>query len=212
MAILLMLVVGQGNTSEPFTEFYLLGPAGRADGYPTTLMVGEEASLTLGIVNRERQESTYRVSLFLNGAVVDEIDGVVLGRRQRWEQPVGFTLTRAGERQLVEFVLYMNGDGRPYRRLRLWVDGQEGRGLGETEAPSAVDAEAPPPATPPVVAQPPAEPQYQVHIVSRGENLTFISRRYGVSLEAVIQANASEIANPNLIYPNQRILIPLEAR
>lgn len=214
-AILLILVVGRGDEGEPFTEFYLLGPAGTADGYPATLTPGEEASLVLGIVNREGRETVYSVSLFVDGTLVDEIEGLRLGPRQRWEQPVGFTLTQAGERQLVEFVLYRDGRDRPYRTLHLWVDGRERKGsvLAGAEAPTSAGAEAPPLETTPTgpEAQPPG-PQYTVHIVERGENLTAISWRYGVPLGAVLQANAGEIANPNLIYPNQRILIPVEAQ
>ncbi len=58
---------------------------------------------------------------------------------------------------------------------------------------------------------PTPEEQYGEHIVSSGENLTVISRRYGVPLEAVIQVNANEIPNPDLIHPGQRILIPVAA-
>ena len=115
----------------------------------------------------------------------------------------------------MEFVLYRDGRDRPYHTLHLWVDGRERKGsvLAGAEAPTSAGAEAPPPEATPTGpgAQLPG-PQYTVHIVVRGENLTAISRRYGVPLEAVIQANAGEIANPNLIYPNQHILIPVEAR
>lgn len=52
------------------------------------------------------------------------------------------------------------------------------------------------------------EPQYNtvVHIVRWGENLTSISRRYGVSIYAIVQANG--LSNPNRIYAGQRLLIP----
>lgn len=45
-----------------------------------------------------------------------------------------------------------------------------------------------------------------VHIVQWGENLSSIARRYGVTVHAILRANA--ISNPNRIYAGQRIVIP----
>lgn len=45
-----------------------------------------------------------------------------------------------------------------------------------------------------------------LHIVRRGENLTRIAQRYGVSLSALLAANS--IKNPNLIYPGEVLRIP----
>ena len=45
-----------------------------------------------------------------------------------------------------------------------------------------------------------------VHIVQRGENLSMIAQRYGVSQAALAQANG--ISNPNLVYVGQRLTIP----
>jgi LysM repeat protein len=45
-----------------------------------------------------------------------------------------------------------------------------------------------------------------VHIVQRGETLSQIARRYGVSTTALAQANG--ISNPNFIYAGQRLAIP----
>ena len=41
-----------------------------------------------------------------------------------------------------------------------------------------------------------------------GENLTVIAKLYSVSLGAVIQAN--QLENPNLIHPNEQIVIPAQ--
>lgn len=53
-----------------------------------------------------------------------------------------------------------------------------------------------------------AAPEYQggVHVVQRGETLSQIARRYGVSMAALAQANG--ISNPNFIYSGQRLTIP----
>jgi LysM repeat protein len=59
-------------------------------------------------------------------------------------------------------------------------------------------------ATPSVWAAPPGHPP--VHIVRWGENLTWIAWRYGTTVHAIAAAN--HIANPNRIYPGQRLVIP----
>ncbi len=46
-----------------------------------------------------------------------------------------------------------------------------------------------------------------IHIVQWGENLTSISKRYGVSIQDIVAAN--HLANPNRIYVGQRLVIPL---
>jgi LysM repeat protein len=54
-----------------------------------------------------------------------------------------------------------------------------------------------------------AAPDHQsggVHIVQRGETLSQIARRYGVSMTALAQTNG--ISNPNFIYSGQRLTIP----
>ena len=45
------------------------------------------------------------------------------------------------------------------------------------------------------------------HAVVRGENLTHIAAKHGVSLAALRKANP-QIPNKNLIYPGQQINIP----
>lgn len=45
-----------------------------------------------------------------------------------------------------------------------------------------------------------------VHVVQRGDTLYSIARRYGVTVQAVAQANG--ILNPNLIYVGQQLSIP----
>jgi LysM repeat protein len=51
---------------------------------------------------------------------------------------------------------------------------------------------------------------YAVHIVKRGDTLAAIAFQYGVTINAIVQANG--IRNPNLIYVGQRLLIPATAQ
>lgn len=50
------------------------------------------------------------------------------------------------------------------------------------------------------------EPSPFTHVVSRGENLTYIASIYCTTVEAIMELNG--IANPNRIQPGQELLIP----
>ncbi|MGH2358688.1 MAG: lytic transglycosylase [Candidatus Limnocylindria bacterium] len=54
----------------------------------------------------------------------------------------------------------------------------------------------------------PAVPASSTHVVARGENLTWIARRYGTTVEAIVAANG--ITNPRLILAGQQLSIPGE--
>ena len=64
----------------------------------------------------------------------------------------------------------------------------------------------PPPAPAPVPPPMPRPPVSCIHVVQRGEWLSTIARRYGVSLWTMASANG--LSNPNRIYPGQRLVIP----
>jgi LysM repeat protein len=52
-----------------------------------------------------------------------------------------------------------------------------------------------------------------VHVVAPGDSLIAIAQRYGVSVAALKAINRdrypSLVTNPNLIFPGQRILVPV---
>ena len=65
------------------------------------------------------------------------------------------------------------------------------------------------PAAQPEAAPAPATPAVRVHAVTPGQNLTSIARAYGVTIAAIVKANA--ITNPSRIYAGQRLVIPGKA-
>ena len=111
---------------EKFTEFYLLGTEGKAVGYPEEVVLGEEARVIVGIVNREYKETSYRIEVTIDGRSYGKVGPVVLNHEQRWEQEVSFRPEKVGVGQKVEFLLYKNGSPAPSaERLHLWVNVQE---------------------------------------------------------------------------------------
>ena len=116
---------------EKFTEFYVLGPGGMAEEYPTNLTVGEEGEVIIGVVNHEYAAVSYQLELKVNGGVIDQ-KSIVLTHNETWESPFTFKPKKAGEDQKLEFLLYKNPFNKSvygeedeeeiYRALHLWVD------------------------------------------------------------------------------------------
>jgi uncharacterized membrane protein len=115
-------VIVTPKEGEKFTEFYVLGPGGKAEDYPTNLKVGEKGEVIIGIVNHEYANVTYQLEARLNGEVIDE-KSIELMHNETWESPFTFRATRAGEDQKLEFLLYKEGImNEVYRSLHLWLD------------------------------------------------------------------------------------------
>jgi uncharacterized membrane protein len=122
-------VIATPKVGEKFTEFYILGPEGRAGNYPEELKVGEEGRVILGIVNHEQDWASYKVEVWIDGEKANlRIEGedrgeikVELEHEQAWEKAVAIVPQKAGENQKVEFVLYKDGgsyfEEPPYLRI-----------------------------------------------------------------------------------------------
>jgi len=210
---LLALLPGKRAEGTPHTEFYLLGPGGRAESLPNELALGDAAVLTVGVANREGAAKTYGITVSIDGDRIEETAGVGVGPGQLWQRPIVLAPRRAGEDELVRFDLHMDGGASPYRTLYFRLDVlappapsmpvlAEERKPEPTPSPEATLAPAP------IPTPTPAPPQPRVHAVKAGENLTVIAELYSVSLGAVIQAN--QLENPNLIHPNEQIVIPAQ--
>jgi len=57
------------SSGEKFTEFYILGPDGKAGNYPTNLTVGENGTVTVGIVNHEGTSVSYELVMRSNNVI-----------------------------------------------------------------------------------------------------------------------------------------------
>lgn len=121
----LFYVVAAPRAGEQFTEFYILGPEGEAKDYPKKLVVGEEAIVTLGIVNHEGQEMSYHIEVVIDGVKNGELGPLLLADNEEKEEEVGLVPQKAGDNQRVEFLLYKDGEGKPYATLHLFIDARE---------------------------------------------------------------------------------------
>ena len=124
-AAALYYVVNYPQSTEEFTEFYILGNEGNAADYPEQLTVGEEARILLGISNQEQNTESYRVEIAIGGVTSSEIGPIVLKHTEKFEIIAPFIPDKAGEAQKVEFSLYKQGQEEVCESLHLWVNVQE---------------------------------------------------------------------------------------
>ncbi len=211
-AAVAFLATSRGS-SESFTEFYVLGPDGRAEGYPRTLALGDSLTVILGVVNHEGDDANYEIEATVDGQVAGLIDSARLKDGERWERPVTLLPNQAGNSQKAEFVLYkegMDGVDEVYRAVHLWVD-VEGPPAGALVAeaasqpePTATASPTPLPAPPPPVLT--AGPGGLVYLIEPGDTLTTVGERFGVSPEAIAAANG--MPEPGPILAGQELIIP----
>lgn len=124
LASLLMVVyvIVTPKQGEKFTEFYLLGPGGKAEGYPTNLTAGKTDSVIVGVVNHEYEPVNYTLRVTINDDILKE-ERIPTVNNQTWEQPVNFTPKQAGTALKLQFLLYKeNNLTMPYRDTHLWVN------------------------------------------------------------------------------------------
>jgi uncharacterized membrane protein len=118
----LVYMVAIPVVAEKFTEFSVLGPDGRAAGYPRQVVLGEEATVRLGVVNRESQEMEYRVEISVGGTIATRIGPLHLSDSEKWEEDVILKPTVVGVDHKVEFRLFKEEVGQPYSSLHIWLD------------------------------------------------------------------------------------------
>jgi len=213
-----LLVLAKPEVGERFTEFYVLGPYGEADDYPRWVLQGQLLNPIVGVINREHQDMNYRIRIEVGGQEVEQITDIHLAHDQKWVERVVFALQEPGDQQQLRFLLYREGQEEPYRSLHLWIDV---RALGTprpvetpgappvpTPVASSIAEPSPTPSPTPRPAEAPTEtPQRQVtHIVQPGETLSSIARQYGVTSQAIMEANGLE--DPNLLEVGQELIIP----
>lgn len=127
--VTLAYVVVTPKEGEKFTEFYILGPDGMADGYPTELRTGQSGNVIIGIVNHEYADTDYSIELVLENSSIpigQELRHITLQHNETWEQEVTFTPESVGDDMKLQFLLYKdNNMTEPYRDLHLWIDVEE---------------------------------------------------------------------------------------
>lgn len=114
-------IIVNPNPGEKFTEFYILGPDGKAGNYPTNLTEGQTGSLIVGIINHEQSETAYNLMIKLNNETLKN-ENITLLSNEKKEIPFSFTAS-PGNNQKMEFLLYkLPENNTVYRYLYLIIN------------------------------------------------------------------------------------------
>ena len=120
--ITLIYVIVTPKQGEKFTEFYILGDNGKAQGYPTLMEAGKNSSVIVGIANHEYMLTNYTLGISLENETIKKMH-VKLKHNSTWEKKVFFTPEKTGKKLKLEFMLYKEDNfTAPYRDLHLWVN------------------------------------------------------------------------------------------
>ncbi len=147
----LVYVIVTPKQGEKFTEFYILGPGGKAYDYPTSVQAGNNSTVIVGVVNHEYALVNYTMSISLNNTPLNNTTSkdnsgnhfrfiypimslnLTLLHNETWEKPVTYVLNHTGDRQKLEFLLYRERNfTSSYRDLHLWVNVSQ-NGLNSAE-------------------------------------------------------------------------------
>jgi uncharacterized membrane protein len=114
------------KSSEHFTEFYLLGASGTLGNYTTDFKVGVPSPVTVGIVNHEARNVTYKLVVSANNSTqrTTMYSGqVAIPDGQQWQKQIDLVFNQPGNNVKLDFALYADSQtAEPYRDTHLWVN------------------------------------------------------------------------------------------
>jgi uncharacterized membrane protein len=105
---------------ERFTEFYLLGKGGNAEGYTKGSYLGDPQSYTFGIENYESEPVNYTFNIKLSDRILKE-ESFLIEPRETFIKTDSFVPYQVGNKLKLEFLLYKEGESEQYRSNRLWI-------------------------------------------------------------------------------------------
>jgi len=127
LVVIVALVVGiyyavAPKGEESYTQFYIQQQGG-GPGYPETLNVGEQGSVTLVVANHEGTSMTYRIQVRRGDQTLDEVGPLDLADGEELREEVTFALGSAGPNQRIDLLLFVDDDVEPYLApLEIHVD------------------------------------------------------------------------------------------
>lgn len=122
----LVYVILTPKEGEHFTEFYILGPEGKADNYPTNYTLGESGKVIVGVVNHEYRTVNYTMDVRLENkslSLPENMQQITLANNESWEKTLTLTPPVEGKDMKLEFLLFNETTKEtPYRDLHLWIN------------------------------------------------------------------------------------------
>ncbi len=118
----LYFVITAPKIGERFTEFYILGPDGKADNYPAKFKYNYPATVLVGVVNHEYSPVNYTVQIALDNTTLADT-WFLLGHNETFEKNMTFVPDKNGTDMKLEFLLFKEDNfTAPYRELYLRVN------------------------------------------------------------------------------------------
>lgn len=120
--VAVIYIIVNPSPSEKFTEFYILGPNGKAGNYSANLTADESGNATIGIVNHESNTTNYQlVGSLENTTILNQ--SFTLANNEKKEINITYTPNQSGNNQKLEFFLYkLPNNQQPYRYIYLQLN------------------------------------------------------------------------------------------
>jgi len=121
----LTYIVTTPRPSEHYTEFYVLDQNGTTENYPSTIKLGQNCSVVLGVRNHEYKSATYNLTVLLGNDTESHViyaNQLNLGQDQKWEQLIELKPDITGTSLRLEFKLHSDSDiSTRDKDLHLWI-------------------------------------------------------------------------------------------
>ena len=112
-------IIALPSPADRMTEFYILGEAGMAEGYPFQLAAGQPTQITIGVRNREGSDHIYHIIAWDGSGRVGAAEPFLLRDQELTEFTFTFTPLETGPDVRILFDLFINGRVEPHRSLHL---------------------------------------------------------------------------------------------
>jgi len=198
---------------ERFTEFYLLGPGGKLEGYPSTLAPGESFVVILGVGNHEGETIGYGVRIPFDPRYAQAAT-TPIEHGETWQRTLELTAPEGAGRTRLAFELFLPDELEPHRSLHLFVDlvapDTDLVGEGDPDPDAAVPTQAE------VVADfaQDAGTVEALHRVVAGDTLYGLARQYlgdGARFPELLELNRDRIGGPGDLVIGMELRIPVVA-
>jgi uncharacterized membrane protein len=130
LLIVLLLIVAASILSdrgapETTTEFYLLNAYDVGGESQHKLVEGQQLLLQLGVMNHEASEGRYRIEARAEGSVIAEGGSFQVERETLEILPMTIGAPSSKDRARIDIYLFMAGKESPYRKLHVWIGGED---------------------------------------------------------------------------------------
>jgi|AGTN01.2.fsa_nt_gi Predicted membrane protein len=121
---------------DKFTELSILGPDGRAEGYPSAMVVGENKTIFACVENHEDAGTWYDLMVTYSNNTTKKTaysEHFYLEDNGTWQHPFVIMPDIPDPKVKIGFQVYKNGDmSSPYRECYMWMNVSLPYGYGQT--------------------------------------------------------------------------------